>query len=141
MEKNRKSNDSRPKRLLIVTPKERFIGYHLFGDFQCVPSTDRPSERFVLRYVIENPDQTIAREKVQRELQLIKALIESGSIDPDYVYEYQGLTLDAEYEVVWPDCSQSEICSVRKIRILDGNSISDDELQDIFAKKYDLLED
>jgi hypothetical protein len=142
MKRDRKAYTNHPhKRCPFSAPELRFVGYHLFGDFLCYPNTDRPSERLILRYRLENPDSTLARVKIRRELQLIKALIEEGSTDPDYVYEYQGLILDAEYEEVCPDSNEGEIRSIRKIRILDGNSIADDELQDIFAMEYDLMVD
>ena len=133
MKRDRKAYTNRHhKECALSAPSLRFVRYHLFCDFLCIPDTDRPSERLILRYTMENPDQTIARVKTQRELQLIKALIEAGSVEPTYVYDYQGLILEAEYEVVDPNSGDSETPRTRKIRILDGYPITENELREKF---------
>jgi len=58
--------------------------------------------------------------------------LEEGSTDPNYVYEYQELILNAEYEVVHTYCGEGETWTLKKVRILDGNSSTEDELQDTF---------
>jgi hypothetical protein len=108
---------------------------------QCVPDTDRPSERFILRYRMENPDQTIASMKTQKELQLIKSLIEAGSTDPNYVYEYQGLILDAEYQVVDTNSGAGEYRVIRKSRILDAYPVSEEDLMEKILKEVDIFND
>jgi hypothetical protein len=119
----------------------RFIGYSLFGEFLSDPESDNASEHLILRYRFENPDPSIAREKLMHKIKAIKNLMEKGAGFPDYKYKFQGLHLDTEFEVIYPDTSEGDTRTLRKIRILDGNPVSEDDLQKRLQMLDDLMED
>ena len=114
-------------------PVLRFLGYHLFGDFEYAPNPDGAPEHLVSHYHIENPDPLQAREKVMHEINGIKAWMEQGSNDPCYRYQYQGLRLEAIYEILYPAGGDDDLPRFRKIRLLDGNPTTEDELRRRFG--------
>lgn len=114
-------------------PEFRFIGYHLSSDFEYAPTSDDAPEHFVSHYHIENPDHSIARGKIMHEIQATKALMELGACYSGYKYQFQGLHLEAIYEILYPAGGDDDLPRFRKIRLLDGNPTTEDELRRRFG--------
>ena len=125
-------------------PEFHFVGYRLTEDFKYVPSPDGSMEYHVSHYHIENPDHAIARERIMHELQVTKALMELGSNDPCYRYQYQGLSLEAIYEILYPagdrkDEWGDELPQYRKIRLLNGEPTTEQDFLKRLQMEYDLM--
>jgi hypothetical protein len=115
-----------PHCTLFTAPTVRFNAYILKTDYEYAPKSDKPREHIISRYRYENPDPFLARAGVIRKIRMIKDVLELGSDDLDYNYNFQGLHLTLEYQL--ENLSDNQPTVVKKFRILDGNATTNDTI-------------
>ena len=60
------------------------------------------------------------------QIRAIKALMEEGADDPDYIYQFQGLHLSLIYQLEYPSSDKSP--EIKRWVILNGEPMTRDEL-------------
>ncbi len=110
--------------------------YLLTTDYWYYPPNGDAAKHMVFHYTYENPDISIARQSVLRQVEKIKSTLEKG--DSTRKYNYEGLHLCLQFGVESP-LDEVGVKLMKRFIILDGKPVSKNEFLERFEVDSYLL--